>query len=253
MKKTFLIFLTILPVASFAQFGVAVNAGYNIPTGEHHSKYEDDLLIKTDYNNKKVLNYCSSLKLDYTVKHINFGLGLEYGNYQTKKETDISILSSLIPSSSFIAASSRYISPYIFVNYRAKISPKFTIQAGIMTGMFTAGLGKDNGIVVIETEAILGIIPGQTIGVEAQSGPAGKDNSTKLVSGAQLEFGYTVYKNLQVHLEFAARNTSVDSKASVSGFEQAINYNLWNFSGRTGLRYSFNQLKSKRAKQSAIE
>lgn len=253
MKKKLLLFLSVLPVTSFAQLGVAVNAGYNIPTGEHHSAYEDELLLKTDYSNKKVLNYCTSLKVDYTVKHINFGLGLEYGNYQTKKETDISILSSLVPSSSFIAASSRYISPYVFVNYRASISPKFTIQAGIMTGMFRAGLGKDNGIIVIETEAILGIIPGQTIGVEAQIGPIGKDNSMKLVSGAQLEFGYNVFKNFQIHLEFAARNTSVDSKVSVSGFEQPINYNLWNFSGRTGVRYTFNQLKFKRTKPSETE
>lgn len=244
MKKQLLTLLTVLPFTGFAQLGVAINAGYNIPTGEHHSAYESNLLIKTDYNNKKSLTYCSSFKVDYTYRHVNFGLGVEYGNYQTKKETEISILSSLIPSTSFVAASSRYISPYVFVNYRANISRKFTFQAGLMTGVFTAGLGKDNGIVVIETEAILGIIPSQTIGAEVQMGTTGKDNSTKLVSGAQVEFGYDICKKLQIHIELAARNTNVDSKVAVSGIEQPLNYSLWNFSGRTGLRYTFKKTKA---------
>jgi|GEM_PF-6503349 len=243
MKRTLMLLLAIAPITSFGQLGVAANMGYNLPTGEHHSAFEKNLLVKTDYSNKKVLNYCSSFKIDYSSKHINFGIGLEYGNYQTKKETDISILSSLIPSSSFIAASGRYISPYIFVNYRLHLSRKFMIQGGIMTGMFTSGLGKDQGIVVIETEPILGIIPGQTIGVEAKSGAIGKDNSTKLVSGAQVELGYTLIKNLQIHLEFAARNTNVDAKVAVSGIEQPVNYTIWNYSVRTGIRYSFARLK----------
>ncbi|MES2477746.1 MAG: hypothetical protein V4561_01575 [Bacteroidota bacterium] len=253
IKKQLLTLLTVIPFSGFAQLGVAINAGYNIPTGEHHSAYESDLLVKTDYDNKKSLTYCSSFKLDYTLRHVNFGLGIEYGNYQTKKETDISIISSFIPSTSFVAATSRYISPYAFVNYRTNISRKFTFQAGAMMGMFTAGLGKDNGIVVIETDAIFGLIPSQTIGAEVQTGSSGKSNSTKLVSGAQVEFGYHICKKLQVHIELAARNTNVDSKVSVSGIEQPLNYSLWNFSGRTGLRYTFKKLNTAATKANTTE
>lgn len=241
-NKSIFTALALIPLVATAQFNVAVNGGYTFHTGPHHSDYENTMATgATDYNNKKVFTYSSSLKLGYAFKHLHAGIGFDYGNYQTKKETEITGLSSFVPSSSFAAATGRYFTPHVFINYKTNLTRKLNFQIGVMTGILFSGFGKDNGILVTNTDAIFGIIPAQTIGVEMHSGGVDKTTSSNIASGAQMEFGYDLNKNFNLNFEVAARYSSIKAKASVLGYEQPFEYKLWYIPARIGVRYTFHR------------
>lgn len=248
-RKFLLSAISLLPLTGSAQLNLSLNGGYTFHTGQHHSAYANQLLDRTSYNEKKIVTFSSSFKLGYAFKHINLGMGMELGNYQTKRATEISGLSAFIASSSFVAATGRYLSPHIFAQYQTNIGRRFTFQGGLMTGILFSGFEKDNGIIVTETEAIFGIIPGQTLALEAHSGKIGKTVSKNLVSGAQLAFGYNATERLNINLEFAARWSSIDARAAILGYEQPFSYSLFYMPVRAGITYAFVQ----RSRQKTVE
>ncbi|MBL7712722.1 MAG: hypothetical protein JNL13_09670 [Chitinophagaceae bacterium] len=247
-RKILLSLAGLLPLTAHAQLNLSINGGYTWHSGEHHAAYADKLLDSSTYNPKKIITFSSSFKLGYAFRHLNLGLGLELGNYQTKKETEISGLSAFISSTSFVAATGRYLSPHLFAQYQTNIGRRFTFQAGLMTGILFSGFEKDNGIIVIQTDAIAGIIPAQTFALEAHTGKIGKTVSKNIVSGAQLAFGYNATERLNINLEFAARWSSVDARASVTGYEQPFSYSLFYMPLRAGITYAFVPRTQKTAK-----
>lgn len=242
MKKMLIVLLLSSSKLCLAQLGFSIQGGYTLPTGPHHSDYQSKLLDNTGYNNSKSFTNSSAFKIDYTKRHLGIGLALEMGRYQTEQETEIIGFGSILPTSSFVAATGSYLIPNFSVQYVGNITKKLGIRTGINLGLMLTGFGKDNGILVVETAPLLGgVVPAQSIGVLAATGKTGADNSSAIAIGGQIEIGYQIHKNLNLHLDWASRRSEVRARGTVLGVEQPIDYSMWIHSCRIGFRYSIFQ------------
>lgn len=252
-RNVLYVMLMLISFSSQAQLGVTIQGGYSFPNGEHHSDFASKLLDKANYDSSKKFMYTTALKLDYTLKHVTFGVGYEIGNYQTKKETSIIGLSSFLSTKSFVAISGQYKMPYAYVQYATDIIDRITIRAGVMAGAFIADSSKSNGVLDITTDPILGIIPSQNIGAVAKAGKSGDLNSSALAIGLQMEVGVNLNKNFNVNVEWASRKTSMDASATAFTINQPLHYNLWLNSVRLGIRYNIHFISKSVANTINIE